>query len=251
MQRQDRTLPTWLVRRPLRNAKLDPPNVHRENQPIALFRVRAGGRLGAFECCLSSWIPRRTAGVRCDLVIRFDARSGGGRDRAATDCRSCASSTWAVGQGAGREADLAVLRVAHRSRGDNTAVGVWADTAYRSKKNEAWLANNAMRSCIHRKKPRRRPMSAPPGQNSAADTAKVDSMNAPTPASRSMPPSKQRNTRSLEVSDWLLGNTFTCTRPLLSCSMRFPASVTVVGWVRRYVQPQFDCSRSPRGRPAK
>ena len=57
----------------------------------------------------------------------------------------------------------------------NTAASVWAketkvplasangmfpegDTAYRSKKNEVWLADNGMRSCIHRKKPQGRPM---------------------------------------------------------------------------------------------
>lgn len=42
---------------------------------------------------------------------------------------------------------------------NNTASGVWADTAYRSKKNEAWLAKNAFVSNIHTKKPKGRPMS--------------------------------------------------------------------------------------------
>jgi IS5 family transposase len=37
---------------------------------------------------------------------------------------------------------------------DNTASDVWADTAYRSKKNEAWLAANGRVSRIHRKKPK-------------------------------------------------------------------------------------------------
>lgn len=41
----------------------------------------------------------------------------------------------------------------------NTASGVWADTAYRSKKNEAWLAKNSFVSHIHTKKPKGRPMS--------------------------------------------------------------------------------------------
>ena len=36
----------------------------------------------------------------------------------------------------------------------NTAASVWADMAYRSKKNEAWLATNGLRSCLHRRKPR-------------------------------------------------------------------------------------------------
>ena len=40
----------------------------------------------------------------------------------------------------------------------NTASGVWADTGYRSKKNEALLADRMLKSHIHRKKPRGRPM---------------------------------------------------------------------------------------------
>jgi transposase, IS5 family len=42
----------------------------------------------------------------------------------------------------------------------NTGSTVWADTAYRSKKNEAWLARNGFVSDIHHKKPKGRPMSA-------------------------------------------------------------------------------------------
>jgi IS5 family transposase len=42
----------------------------------------------------------------------------------------------------------------------NTASGVWADTAYRSAANEAFLAKNGFVSRIHRKKPKGRPMSA-------------------------------------------------------------------------------------------
>lgn len=41
---------------------------------------------------------------------------------------------------------------------DNTASGVWADTAYRSKKNEAFLERGMFTSHIHHKKPPRRPM---------------------------------------------------------------------------------------------
>lgn len=40
----------------------------------------------------------------------------------------------------------------------NTAGDVWADTAYRSKANEAHLAGNGFRSRIHRKKPPGKPM---------------------------------------------------------------------------------------------
>ena len=42
----------------------------------------------------------------------------------------------------------------------NTASAVWADTAYRSAANEAFLARNGFISRIHRKKPKGRPMSA-------------------------------------------------------------------------------------------
>jgi hypothetical protein len=41
----------------------------------------------------------------------------------------------------------------------NTGSTVWADTAYRSKANEAWLEKNGYVSDIHHKKPKGRPMS--------------------------------------------------------------------------------------------
>ena len=40
----------------------------------------------------------------------------------------------------------------------NTARGVWADSACRSAENERWLTANGMKSEVHRKKPRGRPM---------------------------------------------------------------------------------------------
>lgn len=43
---------------------------------------------------------------------------------------------------------------------DNTCSKVWADTAYRSKKNEAWLEDHGRVSCIHRKKSAGKPMPA-------------------------------------------------------------------------------------------
>jgi hypothetical protein len=42
---------------------------------------------------------------------------------------------------------------------DNTASDVWTDTAYRSTTNEKRLADNGLRSSIHRKKPKGKPMS--------------------------------------------------------------------------------------------
>ena len=40
----------------------------------------------------------------------------------------------------------------------NSASGVWADSAYRSKRNEEYLAENGFKSHIHRRKPRGKPM---------------------------------------------------------------------------------------------
>ena len=40
----------------------------------------------------------------------------------------------------------------------NTVSDVWADSAYRSSKNEAWLKANMLNSRIHRRKPKGRPM---------------------------------------------------------------------------------------------
>lgn len=49
-------------------------------------------------------------------------------------------------------------RLADLIDGENTASDVWADTAYRSAKNEAMLADRGLVSQIHRKKPKGRPM---------------------------------------------------------------------------------------------
>jgi len=54
-------------------------------------------------------------------------------------------------------------------QGANTSRDVWADSAYRSAENEAWLADHGMTSRIHRKKPRGRPM---PTRTSRANAAK-------------------------------------------------------------------------------
>jgi IS5 family transposase len=62
--------------------------------------------------------------------------------------------SWAVTSAARH--DGAVLREIVTT--DNMASDVWADTAYRSKINEAWLRDRGLASRIHRKKPLRRPM---------------------------------------------------------------------------------------------
>ena len=52
---------------------------------------------------------------------------------------------------------------------DNMASDVWADTAYRSQANERWLSRHGKVSCIHRKKPKGRPM---PERTARANAAK-------------------------------------------------------------------------------
>lgn len=43
---------------------------------------------------------------------------------------------------------------------DNTASIVWADSAYRSKTNKEWLKGNGLKSDIHQRKPKGKPMPA-------------------------------------------------------------------------------------------
>ena len=50
---------------------------------------------------------------------------------------------------------------------DNTASDVWADSAYRSKKNEKWLVKNMLVSRIYRRKPANKPMPEATGRANA------------------------------------------------------------------------------------
>jgi transposase len=54
---------------------------------------------------------------------------------------------------------------------DNTASDVWADTAYRSRSNEAWLKSIARVSRVHRKKPTGKPMPTRTARANAAKSA--------------------------------------------------------------------------------
>jgi IS5 family transposase len=79
----------------------------------------------------------------------------GYKNHAAIDRRHGFIRGWNVTSAAAH--DGAQLRnVLNRS---NTGSTVWADTAYRSKKNEEWLEKNGYVSDIHQKKPKGRPMS--------------------------------------------------------------------------------------------
>ena len=54
---------------------------------------------------------------------------------------------------------------------ENTASAVWADTSYRSARNEALLARRGLVSRLHRKKPKGRPMAARTRQANACKSA--------------------------------------------------------------------------------
>jgi hypothetical protein len=53
----------------------------------------------------------------------------------------------------------------------STSSAVWADTAYRSQRNEAWLADRMLTSHIHRRKPKGKPMPRATAQANAAKSA--------------------------------------------------------------------------------
>jgi IS5 family transposase len=64
-------------------------------------------------------------------------------------------------------ADGRLLR--HVVSTDNTGSEVWADSAYRSKRNEQWLSDRMLASRIHRRKPKGKPM---PKATARANAAK-------------------------------------------------------------------------------
>jgi transposase, IS5 family len=69
-------------------------------------------------------------------------------------------------------ADGRMLR--HLVTTENTASEVWADSAYRSQRNEKWLAGRMLQSRIHRRKPAGKPMP----QATARANAKKSSIRA-------------------------------------------------------------------------
>ena len=54
---------------------------------------------------------------------------------------------------------------------DNTSSEVWADSAYRSRRNEKWLSDQMLTSRIHRRKPMGKPMSRATARANAAKSS--------------------------------------------------------------------------------
>ena len=102
--------------------------------------------------------PREDGAPQVDLAVpAFGYKSHVSIDRRHGLIRRWTTSDAAAHDGA---------RLAAVLDGQNTASDVWADTAYRSAKNETLLTDHGLVSRIHRKKPKGRPMARthPPGE---------------------------------------------------------------------------------------
>ena len=54
---------------------------------------------------------------------------------------------------------------------DNTSSEIWADSAYRSRRNEKWLSDQMLTSRIHRRKPKGKPMAKATARANAAKSS--------------------------------------------------------------------------------
>ena len=89
--------------------------------------------------------PREDGAPQVDLAVP----AFGYKNHVAIDRRHGLLRGWTASHAAAHDG----ARLAEVIDADNTAAEVWADTAYRSAKNEAWLAARGLVSRIHRKKP--------------------------------------------------------------------------------------------------
>jgi transposase, IS5 family len=94
--------------------------------------------------------PSEEGGPRVDLAVpAFGYKNHLGIDR-----RHRLIRRWTVTDAARHDGALLPELIDR----NNTASDVWADTAYRSKANETFLAGRLLRSQIHRRKPKGKPM---------------------------------------------------------------------------------------------
>ena len=97
--------------------------------------------------------PADDGSPRMDLAVP----AFGYKNHLGVDRRHGLIRTWAVTDAAHHDGAQLPALISKA----NTASDVWADTAYRSRANERHLANNGLRSQIHRKKPKGKPMPKP------------------------------------------------------------------------------------------
>jgi IS5 family transposase len=95
--------------------------------------------------------PRDDGSLPRDLAIP----AFGYKNHVSTDRRHGLIRKWMVTSASAHDG----ARLADLLDSNNTASDVWADTAYRSKKNEAHMEKHGFVSQVHRKKPKGKPMS--------------------------------------------------------------------------------------------
>ena len=118
----------------------DQPNKARQKDVNARWTVKIGGKI--------RYRPDGTPLPQIALPV-FGYKSPVAIDRRYRFIRESAETS-------ASEADGRMLR--HLVTKESTSSEVWADSAYRSKRNEKWLSKNGLTSRIHMRKPQGRPM---------------------------------------------------------------------------------------------
>lgn len=118
----------------------DQPNKARQKDTNARWTLKIGGKI--------RYRPNGTPLPQIALPV-FGYKSHISIDRRFGFIRGCTVTSAADADG---------RQLKHVVAKDNTASDVWADSAYRSVKNEKWLAANMLVSRIHRRKPANKPM---------------------------------------------------------------------------------------------
>lgn len=117
-------------------------------------RLRQKDRDARWTMKFSKAKPRADGTTPVDIAIP----TFGYQNHISTDRRHGLIRKWAVTDAATYEGRMLRHGLLDRT---NTGSAVWADTAYRSRKNEAFLARNGFTSHVHRKKPAGRAMPTP------------------------------------------------------------------------------------------
>ena len=118
----------------------DEPNKAVQKDVDARWTLKVGGK-----------VRYRPDGIPLPMIATptFGYKSHISIDRRYGFIRECAVTSAARADG---------RMLPHLVSKENTSSEVWADTAYRSQRNEKWLDRNALTSRIHRRKPHGRPM---------------------------------------------------------------------------------------------
>ena len=125
-------------------------------------KLRQKDRDARWTVKVSKAKPKADGTTQVDIAVP----AFGYQNHIAIDRRHGLIRRWAVTDAAASAGRLLRCGLLDRT---NTASDVWADTAYRSRVNETYMAENGFTSRIHRKKPTGRPM---PGHTRRANARK-------------------------------------------------------------------------------